>query len=64
MASYVNGVYVGSRDRSKKCTWCKKYEVYKCGYAPHGSLSCSKCNSDDLVCASASHPSNKPRNKI
>jgi hypothetical protein len=49
---------------SKRCTWCKQWEVYECGYSHSGmfgALNCSECNNTNVICASDSHPSNKSR---
>jgi hypothetical protein len=52
------------RKTSKRCKWCRDWQVYTCGYAPHrgigGRLSCSQCHNHDVVCASSKHPRNKP----
>ena len=54
----IVGLKLGRRLASKRCKWCRTWEVYECGY-PHrgmfGPLRCSQCDGAGALCAAAGH---------
>jgi len=51
------GIDVETKSKtSDRCSSCKSYTVYVCGYSPHrGASSCKQCNMTGKICTSATH---------
>lgn len=50
------------RKLSSRCSWCKSWEVYECGYSHHGivgKLNCEQCGNTGRFCTDSGHPSRK-----
>lgn len=56
------GLKLGRKLSSKRCKWCRSWEIYECGN-PHrgvfGSLTCRQCRNKGSLCAGGRHPRDK-----
>ncbi len=52
------GLKLGRRLATKRCKWCRTWEVYECGYSHRGMfgpMRCSQCDGAGALCAATGH---------